>query len=56
MLLGALFKRRSGHERLHPDLIVHAGAKLLGRRLVGISGRVPPFPIGSRNRRATCGA
>jgi hypothetical protein len=25
MLLGALFKRRSGHDRLHPDLIVHAG-------------------------------
>lgn len=29
LLMGALFKRRSGHERLHPDLIVHAGAKVL---------------------------
>ena len=47
---------RSGHVRLHPDLIVHAGTKLLGRRQVHVIWRPPPCPIGSPTRRATCDA
>jgi hypothetical protein len=49
MLLGALFTRRSGHERLHPDLIVHAGRSswALGKLVLADGCLLSPLEVGT---------